>query len=81
MRMDRRDSKALEIKFHLWGCLGNQGILYTGSPTEIRNEIYRLDRISKKKAVICSARQAVADEMPIEKPCGSRNIIERQNPV
>lgn len=55
-------------KISFWGCLGNQGILYSGSPTEIRNEIYRLDRIFKEKGgYLLAPAKPLPDEMPIEK--------------
>ncbi|MHB1151276.1 MAG: uroporphyrinogen decarboxylase family protein [Eubacteriales bacterium] len=55
-------------KISFWGCLGNQSTLYSGTPDDIRNEIYRLDNIFKEKGgYILAPAKPLPDEMPIEK--------------
>ena len=55
-------------KISFWGCLGSQSTLYSGSPKEIRNEIFRLrDLFQESGGYILSPAKPLVDEMPIDK--------------
>ena len=55
-------------KISFWGCLGNQSILFNGSPAEIRQEIFRLrDLFRESGGYVLAPAKPLPDEMPIEK--------------
>ena len=55
-------------KISFWGCLGSQGILNSGTPAEIRTEIFRLANLFKNDGgYVLAPTKPLMDEMPVEK--------------
>lgn len=55
-------------KISFWGCLGTQGILYHGSPADIRAEIFRLrDLFRDSGGHVLAPAKPLPDEMPLDK--------------
>ncbi len=55
-------------KVSFWGCLGTQGILYHGSPAEIRGEIYRLHHLFQEDGgYVLAPSKPLPDEMELDK--------------
>jgi len=55
-------------KLSFWGCLGSQGVLYHGSPEDIRNEILRLHELFKNDGgFVLAPAKPLFYNMPIEK--------------
>lgn len=55
-------------KISFWGCLGSQGILCSGTPDDIRDEILRLrDLFQKDGGYVLAPAKPLQDEMQIEK--------------
>jgi len=55
-------------KISFWGCLGNQSTLYSGTPAEIRKEIFRLrDLFKNDGGFVLAPAKPLPYNMPIEK--------------
>ena len=55
-------------RISFWGCLGSQGLLYSGSPIEIKREIIRLHNLFKDDGgYILAPAKPLFDNMDIEK--------------
>ena len=55
-------------RISFWGCLGSQGILTHGSPTEIKAEIKRLAELFRKDGgYVLAPAKALVDEMDIDR--------------
>ena len=55
-------------KISFWGCLGSQGILHFGTPSEIRAEILRLHNLFKEDGgYVLSPAKPLPENMDIEK--------------
>jgi uroporphyrinogen decarboxylase len=54
-------------RISFWGCLGSQSVLTSGTPSEIRDEIFRLHRLFKDDGgFMLAPAKPLVDEMKIE---------------
>ena len=64
-------------KVSFWGCLGSQGLLFRGSPAEIKAEVLRLHNLFKEDGgFVLMPAKPLQDGMPLENAVAAVEAFE-----